>query len=197
MDVYLYGLQRSGTNILEAYIKDNYRVNIKINQKHLRIQHREWIKTLNNLQKEGSKFILIYKNIYSWLVSIERWAGKEGWEKKDKMDYIDDYIGFMNKWISMETKNLLFISYEEFMEGYKSRDSELNKKLSKFLKRPTVGLRKRKEVICSGRWYREKYYQEKKYMLKYTKEDRKIIDKKLKLLKKIRNLYKDEIDEIV
>ena len=195
MSVNLYGLQRSGTNILEAYIKDNYRIDIKTEQKHLRIQHINRIKKLEDMPcGVGSKIILVYKNIYSWLLSIKRWDGRRKNEIKTRDEYIEDYIGFMNKWISMETKDLLFISYEEFMDGYRSKESELNKKLSKFLKKTPVGLKKRREVKCSGRWNKEIYYKQKKYMAKYTKEDCRLIDKKLKLIGEIKNLYKDEID---
>ena len=121
--IYLYGLQRSGTNALKNFLQLNYDIILSnsggrnsIANKHCRIyDNKNFIPSpeqyfntfvINNLEdldkllhdnEKTNKYIVIYKDIFSWLPSISVWAKNCKWEKSDKMDFIEDYLNFIDK----------------------------------------------------------------------------------------------------
>ena len=97
--IYLYGLQRSGTNVLTEFLEKNYGIKIEKKykdrcdprHKHFRIydnknlapdgfNNTHIVNSINELDmllgdtKNTNKYIVIYKSIYSWLPSIKKWA---------------------------------------------------------------------------------------------------------------------------
>lgn len=182
---HLYGLQRSGTNILECFILDNFGIQVDTHQKHFRIQKLKAMDFEGVIKyfsrPDNSKHIVIIKDIYAWLLSIEAWAIKKKWDKTDKMDHVDDYIKYVRKWKSIKNDNLLIINYNDFLLYYSKINSPFIKNLETFLNKKCHGTKKRKSVKCTGRWGRnERFYLEKKYMKKYSPQEIKLIQTKLK-----------------
>ena len=97
--MYLYGLQRSGTNVISDFLKVNYGITFKNggnrnspSHKHFRIyNNKNYIPQTNEIgqysnnyivnnlddmdkllgdEMHTNKYIIIYKDIYSWLPSI-------------------------------------------------------------------------------------------------------------------------------
>ena len=118
---HLYGLQRSGTNILECYIRDSFGIQVNTEQKHIQFsQIKREINSVEDFDKfsgNGKKYIVIFKNIYSWLFSIESWAKQRKWKVTDKMEYIDQHIKQLNKWNQIKNERVLLIFYEDFLKN--------------------------------------------------------------------------------
>ena len=103
MNYYLYGLQRSGTNLLQSFLETNFNISFMNNQDRQSVYHKHFriydnkniipqtdkknqykneyiIHSLKELDKQlgdfnhTNKYIIVYKNIFSWLPSIEIWA---------------------------------------------------------------------------------------------------------------------------
>ena len=138
-----YGLQRSGTNFLEALLKKNFRVNIPNLrkerehplQKHFRLYHdktkipepkyyneytydhfKEFEHSLD-LEKKANGIIIISKDPYSWLLSYEIWANKCSWPIPN-YSYMEEYNLFLSKWREFEnqTDKIIFIRYIDLLE---------------------------------------------------------------------------------
>lgn len=182
MKYYLFGLQRSGTNILEMYIKDNFRMDIHINQKHIDLNRFKKLEDLDNYIGErghNCRYVVILKDIYSWLLSIERWANKKRWEKRDKMDFVKDYLEYIKRWNEIKTERVLIVNYIDFLRNYKDRETLFIRKMEDFLgKRCNENPIKRDSVKCSGRWGRnEQYYLKRRFMDRYSQNERILIEK--------------------
>ena len=184
MSYYLFGLQRSGTNIFECFVKDNLQIDLITEQKHYHVQK---FTDNQNFQKyfginNNGKIIVILKDIYAWLLSIQVWAIKKKWDKTDKMDFVDLYIDYYKKWYELQSqnKNILIIFYKDFLQYYNKPNSQFIKNIKLFFNKETCGTRKRRSVKCTGRWtHNENYYLKNKYMIKYKPEELKIIQQKL------------------
>ncbi len=199
---FVYGLQRSGTNFLTEFMKVNLGIEMKnndlgdrghISQKHFRlydnkeiipvkqyfntilIEDYEQIKEM--LGEKDLHCIVIRKDIFSWLTSIQRWAVKCDWEKKDKMDYIDDYIHFYKKWESFDSEHVLFVNYISLV----TKNKETIKIIENFTGKKYVGVKVSDKLKCSGVFDSEKrkYYCKKQYMKEYSDEEIEFIKKKL------------------
>lgn len=59
----------------------------------------------------ANRYIIVYKNIFSWLPSIEKWANKSKWKTNSKMEFVEDYLNFIKKWYSIKTDRVFFIEY--------------------------------------------------------------------------------------
>jgi hypothetical protein len=213
---YLYGLQRSGTNALVNFLKLNYDITLSnsggrnsISHKHCRIYDNknfipspeEYSNTflINSIQdmdklldnnENSNKYIVIYKDIFSWLPSISEWAKKCNWKNSDKMDFIDDYLNFIDKWNTIKNERVLLISYNEYLDLVVNTNNNVIKKLEDFLE-----IKNEKELVIPTKVPQSKeftvnkinYYKNKEYMDFYTENELKMIqshDLYLKLLHK-------------
>jgi hypothetical protein len=201
MDHYIYGLQRSGTNVIQKFLETNYNIsfmNKKDRQspshKHFRIYDNKnlipqtdkknqfnneyFINSLEELDKllgnmtHTNRYIIIYKNIFSWLPSIERWAKICKWKTNSKMEFIGDYLNFIIKWCSIRNNRVIFINYDDFLNI--SDNSSLANKLSEFFhKKPKKLIFAFDRVNCSTKFTisKREYYINKKYMSLYSKKE--------------------------
>ena len=116
-----------------------------------------------------NKYVVIYKDIFSWLPSIEKWAKRVNWKTVSKMDFIDDYLNYIIKWYSIKNNRVIFISYHEFLNI--SCESLLANKLSDFFKKkPNKLITCFKKVDCSYRFTIDNnhYYINQEYMNSYS-----------------------------
>lgn len=208
---YLYGLQRSGTNVISEFLQMNYNIkfsNDLVNRnspkhKHFRIyDNKSYIpKTnvpnqyynnyiINSLEEldillkdttNTNKYILVYKDIYSWLPSICKWADINKWKSRQKLDFVGDYFSFIEKWNSIKNDRVLIINYDDYLNFILNNNTYLIDNIEKFL-----NLKLTKKIIiptkvnCSNDFskYRLDYYKNKEYMNFYTKEEIEYIEKR-------------------
>ena len=212
MSIYLYGLQRSGTNIIHDFLHDNFGLKVHNSQdrkspghKHFRIYDDKTVipetdvpqqysnaiivKDLNDLdsalndQSHTNKYIVVYKDIFSWLPSIESWAKTCKWKTANKMDFIDDYVLFIEKWKSIANERVLFLSYDEFLSMKTTDDSSFIEKCETFLEKKLINsIVLRDKTSCSSTFTKSKsdYYTNKEYMQKYTPEQIETINSRIK-----------------
>ena len=217
MRYYLYGLQRSGTNVIQTFLETNFNISFMNKgdrqspyNKHFRIyddkdiipqtdnknqyKNQYIIQSLKELDKllgdlnQTNKYIIVYKNIFSWLPSIEKWAKGCKWKTNSKMEFVEDYLNFIKKWYSLRNDRVFFIKYEDFLNISDDNNSLVNK-LSVFLnKKPKKNIYSFDKVNCSKQFTtsRKRYYINHEYMSLYPKEE----------LDKIKNnvIYKELID---
>lgn len=218
----LYGLQRSGTNILQTFIEKNFNIylmnkNEKDRQspycKHFRIYNNKdlipktnkkdqyknqyIVNSLEELDKllgdstHTNKYIIVYKNIFSWLLSIEKWAKNNKWITNSKMEFIEDYLNFIKKWYSIKNDRVIFIDYEDFLNISDDNNLLVNKLSVFFNKWPKKITRSFNKVNCSKKFTTSKkeYYINNEYMNLYTKKE----------VDKIKNnkIYQELIDYFV
>ena len=213
----LYGHKRSGTNVIDSYLKNNFnlgKMSAKIDPKNWNKDSILWkhcridlvnengkllINSVNDLDRitfeeynknnkkniivndYKTKYIVVYKDIFSWLPSICRWSRACKWKKKNKLYFVDDYFNYMYKWYLLQNDNIdkiLFINYEEFFKYGEDINSEFVKKIERFtnfkIEKPLVV---RNKVECSGKFDNKKinYYKKQLYMKEYNNEEIKII----------------------
>tara|TARA_Y100000816_G_scaffold79655_1_gene54396 strand:+ start:2884 stop:3525 length:642 start_codon:yes stop_codon:yes gene_type:complete len=210
MSIYLYGLQRSGTNVLTDFLINNYNIKIhnentedrnSIQHKHCRIYDNKefipntdvikqyyneyFIDSINKLdyllgdETNSNKYIIVYKDIFEWLPSINEWANKCNWVTKEKMDFVNDYKEYMKKWEQIKNERVLFISYTEYLNLIVNNDNKLSKKIEEFLNcKKNDSFIFSKKVGCSDVFTIKKidYYINKRYMDLYTNEEIKLIN---------------------
>lgn len=151
-----YGLQRSGTNYLEALLKKKYSIKILNDdsdrkhpiQKHFRLYDNKTFipesKYENNLvfpsfadyekslelKKQIDGIIIISKDPYSWYTSYSNWAIKCNWPKAN-YHYIHEYNNFYAKWkeFAKQEPRIIFIKYIDLLTD---SDNELRKIEEKF-----------------------------------------------------------------
>lgn len=209
MSIYLYGLQRSGTNVINTFLVNNFNINFSndennrqsIKHKHFRIYNNKnyipktdkpkqyynniIINKLENLDvkldNKKNKYIIVYKDIYSWLPSIEKWAKMCKWKSNTKLDFVNDYCEYISKWNELKNERVLFIKYEEYLDCLVNKNNNLINKIEIFLKvkRPNKIVFP-KNVNCSKTFTlnRFNYYKNKEYIKEYTKNELKIINDK-------------------
>lgn len=206
VNIYLYGLQRSGTNTLEEFLKLNYNIQLSntnctdrssYKHKHLRIYNNKKyipvdqyynnyiINNLNDLdnllQTDNNKYIVIIKDIFSWCVSINKWAIKCNWKYKNKMDYVNDYINYINKWNEIKNERVLIIYYEEYLDLLFNNNTDILIKINNFLKlnKTMINIQFPEKVNFSDKFDNnyKNYYKNKLYMNEYTEEEKEYIFK--------------------
>jgi hypothetical protein len=164
-----YGLQRSGTNILEAQLNSNFKVNI-LNNNHLRnhalhkhfrlydekqfipdpqfyneltFKHfKEYEKSFGLNYKVDAIFV-VSKDPYSWYISYLNWAKKCNWPDVS-YHYIEEYNKFYGKWLEFaeDDKRISFIKYIDLLTQTKEllKQFKNNQKLPLKLIRKVFGL---------------------------------------------------------
>lgn len=202
--IYLYGLQRSGTNAIADFLKINYNITLSnsggrnsVGNKHCRIYDNKnfipspqqfynsfAINSLEDLDKllgdnqNSNKYVLIYKDIFSWLPSISQWAKSCKWESDNKMDFIEDYLNFIDKWKEIKNDRVLFINYNEYLDLINNTNDSIIKKIEYFL-----DMKNEKEMIIPDKVPQSKeftsdkmnYYKNKEYMNFYTENEISLI----------------------
>lgn len=147
--VLLYGLQRSGTNYLEAVLRRDYPVEFlndpeqraSPRHKHFRLyddkhlipdpQYHNDLKVtgLTSLERAlGSVpdfYIVLSKDPYSWLISYKNWARRVSWPSVDH-HYIQEYNLFYGKWLELarDTSRIVFVRYIDLL---RDRAAELKR----------------------------------------------------------------------
>lgn len=199
MSYYLYGLQRSGTNVIQKFLETNFNISFMNNgdrqspyHKHFRIyddkdiipqtdkknqyKNQYIINSLKELDKllgdlnHTNRYIIVYKNIFSWIPSIEKWAKGCKWKTNSKMEFVEDYLNFIKKWCSIKNYRVFFIKYEDFLNMSDSLVNKLSIFLNKKQKKITYSFEK---VNCSKKFTisQKKYYINHEYMSLYSKEE--------------------------
>ena len=247
MQYYLYGLQRSGTNVIETFLKKTYNIPFsnkgnrgEIGHKHFRIynnkkkipsciQHQynnniiinnyedlvnkitnkvDSNSKLNNLEKnventeensvedtveKNVKIFVVIKDIFSWLISIKKWADQCKWNPYKQKEFIEEYALYVKKWIELEktTTNICIIYYEDYInfiknqKCMKSQNDNFIIKLNTFLDQniPLKINSEIKKVDCSDEFNKESmdYYYYKKYMNMYSTQEINKIEKFLQI----------------
>jgi hypothetical protein len=131
---FIFGLQRSGTNVINTFINDNFNINICNNNyqnrkdpthKHFRIYDDKYsipnktvkeqygnditIENYNDLEKyigKNTKCFVVIKDVFAWFISIKKWASICKWEIDDYYSLINEYYKYVNKWFDiMKTSN--------------------------------------------------------------------------------------------
>lgn len=198
--IYLYGLQRSGTNAVADFLKINYNITLSnfggrnsAGNKHCRIYDDKKfipspeqfynsfvINSLEDLDKllddneNTNKYIVIFKDIFSWLPSISQWAKSCKWKSNDKMDFVEDYLNFIDKWEKIKNDRVLFINYNEYLDLINNTNDNIIKKIEYFL-----DTKNEKELIIPNKVPQSKeftidkmnYYNNKEYMNFYTENE--------------------------
>ena len=202
---YLYGLQRSGTNVLTAFLEKNFKIKIEkspaelrndIKHKHHRIyddkslipktdvkgqfNNKTHITTLEDLDEllgdktYSNHYIIVYKDIFSWLPSIKKWATSCKWKTTKKKDFIEDYRAFYTKWMNIKTNRVLFINYRKYLELSQGMNNDLTLELADFLKCTIPKKLSFPVKVDVNRPFRQdklNYYLKKKYMELYSPKE--------------------------
>lgn len=140
-NVLIYGLQRSGTNYLEALIARNFPAVHKLNgtersaitHKHFRLypekniipepQFHNSLLVQDFAQFESNipglkpdLYIVASKDPYSWLSSYQRWSTKNQWPAHEH-HYIQEYDLFYGMWMQFarESNKVMFIRYDDLL----------------------------------------------------------------------------------
>ena len=255
MQYYLYGLQRSGTNVIETFLKKTYNIQFsnkgnrgEIGHKHFRIynnkkkipiciQHQynnniiinkyedlvneltnkvnskskptNLEKNVENIEEKNEekneenteessieknvKIFVVIKDIFSWLISIKKWADQCKWTPFNQKEFIEEYALYVKKWIELEknTTNICIIYYEDYInfiknqKYVKSQNDNFIIKLNTFLDQniPLKINSEIKKVDCSDEFDKESmdYYYYKKYMNIYSTQEINKIEKFLQI----------------
>lgn len=205
MKYYLYGLQRSGTNVIETFLSNQYNISFynkgdrnEATHKHFRIyddktkipiciQHQymnhaiiDTYETLLDVLNEdinNVKIVVIIKDIFSWLISINEWGKKCKWHPFRKDEFLHEYKLYVNKWkeLSNNNPNICIIYYDEYIDFIKNKQNmnnrfiiKLNGFFNKFININEIT--EIKKVDCSKEFTEEEinYYYYKKYLNTYT-----------------------------
>jgi len=128
----------------------------------------------------SSKYIVVYKGIFSWLPSISNWANKCNWKNCDKMDFVEDYLHYIDKWDKIKNDRVLFVDYMDYLRFANGIDKIFLEKIEKFLnlepKKKSIFLPQK--VNCSSEFTKERYnyYFNKEYMKEYTDDEIMVIE---------------------
>lgn len=202
-----YGLQRSGTNFLEALLRRRYKarlVNDNANRgspihKHFRLYDRKdlipeekyrnqlYPASFNDyealLTEKPDYYIVVSKDPYSWYLSYRSWGRKCGWPEPGH-HYIAEYNLFYRKWLDFaaETDRIVFVRYIDLLTNTEAELGRLER---------IMGLSKRwraklmfsgvPKVSQSPRFGKEEhaYYERKKYLSRYVTEELRALNEAL------------------
>jgi len=219
MNFYLYGLQRSGTNVIQRFLEENFDISFMNREdrqspyhKHFRLYDNKNIipktdvknqyknshvigsleeldKLLGDMDKKN-RYIVVYKNIFSWLPSIEKWAKKCKWKTNSKMEFVEDYLNFIQKWYSIKNERVFFINHEDYLNL--SVDNSPVDKLAIFLGKNPKKIKYSFDKVNHSEKFtasRKKYYINHEYMNLFSEEE---VDKIKQNL-----VYKEIVDYIL
>lgn len=202
MNYYLYGLQRSGTNVIKTFLLQMYDIKFNnlgdrnnVSHKHFRIyddktkiprciqhQYRNNIiinyyeDLINSLNENinNVKIIVVIKDIFSWLISIEKWGEKCKWSPFIKDEFLNEYKLYVEKWLTLSKNNpnICIIYYDEYINFIKNKNTDFLIKLNNFFNKNINihDVQEIKKVDCSTVFTNDSidYYYYKRYMDKYN-----------------------------
>lgn len=178
--ILLYGLQRSGTNYLEALVKLNFdhvrftngEVRNNITHKHFRLYDEkeiipepqfanqlmvpDYTAFENSLPADAvpDLILVISKDPASWLASYNKWSEKNNWPEHAH-HYLQEYQLFYNRWkeYSEQTGKILFIQYAALL----SDPAGILRSIAEQLHQPLVEpVRTTKKVYASRTFTKKK-----------------------------------------
>lgn len=194
----LYGIQRSGTNILETLWNNNFNKKIIVYEddyKYPTHKHYRLYKTYVNYndfdrdvkavlkipQNTKMNYIIMIKEPYSWLVSYKKWAIKCKWENVTIEHMMYEYNNFYNMWIKWRenNKNIYILNYNLILLN----QIKLMQSLAATFKLLFLSnkLIVPKSIPKTGIFNQERrdYYINKLYMNDLTEEEKEIIQTSL------------------
>lgn len=205
MNILHYGLQRSGTNLLETLLKKNYRICFLNSdkdrssplQKHCRLYANKKIIPEPNYSNEivvesfnqfeslfevvPDYYLIISKDPYSWYLSYKKWAAKCKWPVPNH-HYIEEYNLFYGLFsdLASQSDKFTFVKYIDLIKGVDDVQNYLEKKLSlkrKWFSKLSKGLPR--TVAHSDIFTNEKrdYYLNERYLEQYSSEDIETLNK--------------------
>ena len=181
--VKLFGLRRTGTNYLTKLLNLNYEIKMiggLAGWKHGKYRVVEMI---------GYELdcIVISKNIYSYLTSLERrYGGCDFYKIEEIADLIERYHLAYGDWLDipkkLKAKKCCFVKYEDLIENPPLVCERISKELG--IKRKTkdfVDIKKivKPREIIGTKDFDKNYYLDRKYMSEYDEELRILIKKLL------------------
>lgn len=198
MRLLLYGLQRSGTNYLEALMKRRYRVRF-LNRgrrddprhKHFRLYAEKdripepqyandrVIATMADLERAiGERvdgFVVLSKDPYSWLRSYEAWAKKCGWPAPTH-HFGEEYTLFYRAWrdLAMESGRIHFVRYADLLSCPEDELSRLAEAFGLAPRRFQWGWPGHANRVAQSAEFtpeRRAYYESRAYLAEYTGEE--------------------------
>jgi hypothetical protein len=206
MNILLYGLQRSGTNLLEELIYKYTNLNILNNNtygvsplhKHFRphsyynkiyntYKHKLSINSFDDLTSHLSikpeHYFIISKDPYSWFVSYSSWA-KQNPKQYYAVDfhYSEEYELFYKRWIvfAEHSDNIHFIRYIDLLSDPTHTLSRLINSIGLSLLDTNIVLPNK--VPYSNTFTNDKvcFYQNKSYLNMISDTDKQIISQTVK-----------------
>lgn len=175
----MYGLQRSGTNYLEALLTLNYPdvqfvngvVRHEITHKHFRLYPEKNIipepkfankVIVNDLASFESQlpfsppdlYLVVSKDPVSWYSSYINWSRKNNWPPHAH-HYIDEYNLFYGMWrkLATETDRIVCVRYDDLLRSPESIVQQIGAKLGY---PPLRNFRDARKVYASRRFTKEK-----------------------------------------
>jgi hypothetical protein len=123
------------------------------------------------------KIVVIIKDVFSWLISIEKWGEKCKWTPFIQSEFLNEYKLYTNKWLDLakNNQNICIIYYHEYIDFIKNKNQDFIMKLNIFFDKeininhiPEI-----KKVDCSNIFTNDSidYYYYKEYMNKYTSNE--------------------------
>ena len=191
-----YGLQRSGTNFLEALLKRNFRVSFLNSardrrsplQKHFRFYEQKNIvpepqyrndlvvRTFAEFEelfvKPPQFYVVISKDPYSWYLSYRNWAQICNWPTVGH-HYIEEYNLFYDSFLELakQTDKILFVRYVDLLQTDHAELQRLASRMN-LRRRPLLGLLSKtpRRVPQSSHFADERrdYYLRKDFMREFT-----------------------------
>lgn len=127
---------------------------------------------LNN-PEHTNKYIVIYKNIYSWLYSYLPFA-KIIRRNPDTNACIKEYVAYRKKWNELQNDRVLIVNYNSLVMHPIDEDNPAIQEIIAFLDIEPVhnNIVHRRIVPCSSEFsnQKEQFYREKIYLQNYTIE---------------------------
>lgn len=207
MNLLLYGLQRSGTNYLEALLTKNYRVQFLNStkdrssplHKHCRLYREKEIipepqydnkieiETFEQFQSlfhpTPDYYLVVSKDPYSWYQSYRAWAEKCSWPDVSH-HYIEEYNLFYKTFIELSSRSdkFIFVRYVDLIDDAGAALEELEKKM-RLKKRLLAHLKLRNpgNISQSAAFSESKraYYLNREYLNEYSEEEMKTLNERL------------------
>lgn len=201
MRILHYGLQRSGTNLLQYLIEANFNIRIlneandrtSVLHKHFRVYDakfkvpsydyvnntfiRNFSEFERSLATDTDLIFIISKDPYSWLLSYRRWGMQWGWATPAH-HYLEEYNLFYRRWLDFteETDKIKFVRYYDLLTNPRGWIFELarsDRLPRRFTSRVRPILRHPKKVACSRRFGRRdiEYYLKCEYFKNFTNSE--------------------------
>ncbi len=205
----LYGLQRSGTNFLEAKLRSRFRVRLLNRnlhrhlpeQKHFRLYDEKDVipepQFENDLhfsnfrefeaalpaERVPDDYIIISKDPYAWFLSYRRWAHGHRWPEVAH-HYIREYNLFYGKWLDFasQSERIHLVRYHDLLRDTEETLQELVRKIPLEQRGRMVVPRlprKLRNALAGFSDSRKNYYEQGRYLQDLSPAERMEINARL------------------